>query len=88
MFKNIGVEKFDIILEDGLHEFNANICFFENAIKYLCDEGFYIIEDVYFKDKAKFINYFKNYNYNYLIVDIYHKNNIANNCIVIIRKNV
>ena len=50
--------------------------------------GFYIIEDVYFKDKAKFINYFKNYDYNYLIVDIFHKNNIANNCIVIVRKNV
>ena len=88
MFKNIGVEKFDIILEDGLHEYNANICFFENSIKYLSDSGFYIIEDVYFKDKKKFINYFKNCDYNYLIVDIYHNNNIANNCIVIVRKNV
>ena len=27
MFKDIGVDNFDIILEDGLHEFNANICF-------------------------------------------------------------
>ena len=88
MFENIGVKKFDIILEDGLHEYSANICFFENSIKYLSDTGFYIIEDVYFKDKKKFINYFKNYDYNYLIVDIYHNNNIANNCIVIIRKNV
>ena len=88
MFKNIGVEKFDIILEDGLHEYNANICFFENSIEYLSDTGFYIIEDVYFKDKKKFINYFKNCDYNYSIVDIYHNNNIANNCIVIVRKNV
>jgi hypothetical protein len=32
MFKEIGLNKFDVILEDGLHEFNANICFFENAI--------------------------------------------------------
>ena len=88
MFQNIGVEKFDIILEDGLHEYNANICFFENSIEYLSDSGFYIIEDVYFKDKIKFINYFKNYDYNYLIVDIFHTNNIANNCIVIVRKNV
>ena len=30
MFENIGVKKFDIILEDGLHEYSANICFFEN----------------------------------------------------------
>ena len=87
MFENIGVSKFDIILEDGLHEYNANICFFENSIDYLSDDGFYIIEDIYFKDKIKFINYFKNYNYNFSIVDIYHNKNIANNCLVIVRKN-
>ena len=88
MFENIGVEKFDIILEDGLHEYEANICFFENAIKYLSDDGVYIIEDVYFKDKIKFINYFEKEKFNYSIVDIYHEENIANNCIVLIRKNV
>ena len=88
MFENIGVEKFDIILEDGLHEYEANICFFENAIKYLSDGGVYIIEDVYFKDKIKFINYFEKEKFNYSIVDIYHNENIANNCIVLIRKNV
>ena len=87
MFENIGVEKFDIILEDGLHEYAANICFFENAIKYLSDDGIYIIEDVYFKDKIKFINYFKKENYNFSIVDIYHEKNIANNCLLLIRKN-
>ena len=88
MFENIGVEKFDIILEDGLHEYEANICFFENAIKYLSDGGVYIIEDVYFKDKIKFKNYFEKEKFNYSIVDIYHNENIANNCIVLIRKNV
>lgn len=88
MFKNIGVSKFDVILEDGLHEYNANICFFENSISFLSDNGIYIIEDVYFKDKIKFINYFKNSEYNYSIIDIYHKKNIANNCVVVVRKNV
>jgi len=87
MFKKIGVDKFDIILEDGLHEYNANICFFENSIKYLDDDGIYIIEDIYYKDKKKFINYFKKLEYNFSIVDIFHEENIANNCIVIIRKN-
>ena len=88
MFKNIGVDKFDVILEDGLHEYNANICFFENSIEFLSDTGIYIIEDIYFKDKDKFIKYFKDKNYNYSIVDIYHKKNIANNCLVVIQKNV
>ena len=88
MFKNMQVNKFDIILEDGLHEFNANICFFENAINFLDDQGTYIIEDVYFKDKIKFTDYFANTNFNYSIVDIYHEKNIANNSLIIIRKNV
>ena len=88
MFNKIGVDKFDIILEDGLHEYNANICFFENAIKYLDNDGIYIIEDIYYKDKKKFINYFKKLEYSFSIVDIFHEENIANNCIVIIRKNV
>ena len=88
LFEQIGEDAFDIILEDGLHEYSANICFFENSIKFLSDNGTYIIEDVYFKDKEKFINYFKNKNYNYSVVDIYHEKNIANNCLVIVRKNV
>ena len=70
-----------------MHEYNANICFFENSIEYLSDDGVYIIEDVYYKDKEKFVNYFKKKNYNYSIVDIFHEKNIANNCLVIVRKN-
>ena len=87
LFKQIGLDKFDVILEDGLHEFNANICFFENAIDYLDDNGVYIIEDIYYKDKIKFINYFKNLKYNFSIIDLYHQTNIANNCVIVVRKN-
>lgn len=88
LFKNIGISDFDVILDDGLHDYNANICLFENSIKFLSNSGIYIIEDVYFKDKQKFINYFNNSDYNYSIVDIYHKKNITNNCIILIRKNI
>ena len=87
LFNSIGELKFDIILEDGLHEYNANICFFENSIDYLKKNGIYIIEDVFYKDKKKFLNYFRNKNYNFSIVDIYHKKNITNNCLAIVRKN-
>ena len=87
MFKNIGKKKFDIILEDGLHEYNANICFFENAIEYLEPNGTYIIEDVYYKDQDKFIKYFENKKYNFSIIDIFHEKNIANNCLIIIKIN-
>jgi SAM-dependent methyltransferase len=40
------VELFDIIIEDGLHEYNANVCFFENSIHKLKLGGIYIIEDI------------------------------------------
>jgi len=39
-------ENFDIIIDDGLHTFRANSCFFENSIHKLKSNGFYIIEDI------------------------------------------
>ena len=41
------MDTFDIIIEDGLHEFEANVCFFENSIHKLSKGGYYIIEDVW-----------------------------------------
>ena len=87
MYDQIGVSEFDIILDDGLHEFSANICLFENSIKNLSQNGTYIIEDVFYKDKVKFLNYFENLSYNFSIIDIYHEKNIANNCLIIVKKN-
>lgn len=39
-------ENFDIIIDDGLHEFNANLNFLRNSLSKLNDNGYYIIEDV------------------------------------------
>lgn len=39
-------ENFDIIIDDGLHRYFSNECFFENSIHKLKDDGFYIIEDI------------------------------------------
>ena len=39
-------ENFDIIIADGLHTFNANVCFFENSIHKLNKNGYFIIEDI------------------------------------------
>ena len=38
--------EFDIIIEDGLHTFEANKTFFENSIHKLKSGGIYIIEDI------------------------------------------
>ncbi len=85
LFRNIGKVKFDVILDDGFHQFEANICFFENSIKHLDINGMYIIEDVHYKNHKKFIDYFKSKKYDFSLINIYHKNNYKNNCIIIIR---
>jgi len=48
-------ENFDIIIEDGLHTFEANVCFFENSIHKLKKGGYYVIEDIYI-DTTNFEN--------------------------------
>ena len=52
-------DKFDIIIDDGLHDFNANVCFFENSIHKLKNGGYYIIEDVATDKKDIFENIIK-----------------------------
>lgn len=81
-------ENFDIIIDDGLHKFSANITFFENSIKKLKKNGVYIIEDIrkdelnLFKDK---IEEYKNINENleFNINIIPHSNNFDNTLIII-----
>jgi SAM-dependent methyltransferase len=49
-------DNFDIIIDDGLHKFNANVCFFENSIHKLKSNGYYIIEDLPRRDVELFMN--------------------------------
>lgn len=48
-------ENFDIIIEDGLHQFHANVCFFENSIHKSNKNGYFIIEDISFRDYPLFV---------------------------------
>jgi SAM-dependent methyltransferase len=54
----------DIIIDDGCHEFAANICLFENTKHLLTENGVYIIEDFWVvnKEQRLFINYFNKLN--------------------------
>lgn len=45
-FASAGVKAFDVMLDDGLHTFDAAKCLFDHASQYLAPEGFYIIEDL------------------------------------------
>lgn len=85
-------DNFDIIIEDGLHTYDANIIFFENSIHKLNKGGYYIIEDVLTSEIYKYnykINEWKN-KYTYLDINLIqipnNRNNHDNNLIVIYYK--
>jgi hypothetical protein len=82
MWESINVENFDIIIDDGLHEAEANLNFFLNSFHKIKKNGVYIMEDVpndnlnYLQDKLR--------NYDTEIVTLsnrykkfYHDNNLV-----------
>ena len=87
MWKKIG-KKMDIIIDDGMHTYDANIVFFENSINFLVDKGFYIIEDINRKPSniKKYFQYFSKKDFLWQIVDIKNPKNVRNNCLLIVKK--
>jgi len=58
MWANIKVNNFDLIIDDGLHTFDATVCLFNNSFHKLKDGGIYIIEDVdpsYLNDLSSYL---------------------------------
>jgi len=47
-------DEFDIIIEDGLHTYDANKCFFESSCHKLKKGGVYCIEDIETKNLSKY----------------------------------
>lgn len=85
-------EEFDIIIDDGLHEYDANITFFENSIHKLKSGGYFIIEDLLKNTldlfKSNLSNLESSYkDYKFTILELNHIHNLGNdNNLLIIRK--
>ena len=84
-------ENFDIIIEDGLHTFDANVCFFENSIHKLNQNGYFIIEDINKYEEDLFINKIKEWENQYtdcsftLLNIPSYQNNTDNTLLVVFR---
>ena len=79
--------EFDIIIDDGLHTFEAGICTLENSFHKLRAGGIYIIEDVRVTSPVEFLSYFKDRpNFNFQIVQLNRTNGSRADCLVVIRK--
>lgn len=82
---------FDIIIDDGLHEFDANVCFLENSLHKLNVNGVYIIEDIHVKyiDKVtdKIAEWEKAYpGYLFTLVKIPSTKNVFDNNLLVIHR--
>jgi len=85
-------ENFDIIVEDGLHTFEANKCFFEHSFYKVKEGGLYVIEDVSVTQLATYEQQLslwkKKFNITYTILNLPHNRNICDNCLILIKKEI
>jgi SAM-dependent methyltransferase len=84
-------DDFDIIIEDGLHEFHANVCFFENSIHKLNKGGYFIIEDIIIDEEQLFIHKIKEWESKYTdclfnLLKIPSHNTYDNTLLVVFKK--
>lgn len=85
-------QQFEFMLDDGLHSFAANKCFFENSYHKLAVGGVYIVEDIQPTDVAPFLAQIKKWqsdmtNFSFRFVDIPHAKNNYDNRLLIIKRN-
>ena len=85
--KDVEFKGFNVMIDDGLHTFEAAKTLFENSVEYLADDWIYSIEDLFFTDIKQFyflMKSYKQYIVKYLIMDAPHN---WNDNLVIIQKN-
>ena len=85
MWENVKAVDFDIIIDDGLHTFEAGVSLFNESFGKLRAGGLYIIEDVRPEDKNKFINYFADLPNRSVFVDLLRPNQtLGDNSVIVV----
>ncbi len=86
-FSVFSKKSFDLMIDDGLHTFDAAKNLLENSIDFLNETGIYVIEDVHYPDVLRYENYLREKNYLFRIVTIKRKDQeIGDNILILIKK--
>ncbi len=86
LWSKVNVTSFDLMIDDGLHEFAAGSCLFDNSIKMLAPDGVYIIEDVGPEDLLSYHDFFAEKPVKVQYVSLDHPAlNLEDNNLVVIR---
>ncbi|MDB4184321.1 class I SAM-dependent methyltransferase, partial [Alphaproteobacteria bacterium] len=87
MWSDINRKDFDLIIDDGLHSFNAAKFFFDNSFQYLKSGGLYIIEDIGLNYMNLLLDYLQDYKVEVIRLSSNRVKTLADNNMMIIRKN-
>lgn len=86
LWRRVEVSLFDLMIDDGLHEFDAGSCLFIHSIHKLAPNGMYIIEDVKATDLASYRQFFMSQPYAVDYVNLHRPGmDVENNSMIIIR---
>jgi len=85
MWKEIGIQNFDIIIDDGRHTTDANINLFINSFDKLKKNGIYIIEDVDSKEFNNIMKKLEKFNPELIVLGRNNLNCPGDNNLLIIR---
>jgi hypothetical protein len=85
LWHHFGDVSFDIMIDDGLHQIDANATFMQNSVWKLRPHGFYIIEDIVANDEnfQKFGDFFRSSNATGAIIKLPTPTNNHDNCLAI-----
>lgn len=87
LWQEIGESNFDLMIDDGLHTFEAGSTLFTHSIDRLSETGVYIIEDVGLYDLMQYKQFFQNTNYIVDFIALFRPNlEMGDNGLVVIRK--
>jgi trans-aconitate methyltransferase len=81
-----GLDSVDVFIDDGLHEFHAGVSLFEESIRHIAPGGFYIVEDVTWRDLARYRDYFSTRPYDVTVFSLHRPGELlGDNSLVVVR---
>ena len=88
-WRQVDDRDFDLMIDDGLHTFEAGSTLFHHSIERLADYGIYVIEDVLKDDLVRYKIFFDNTDYLVDFVTMFRPNvGLGDNSLIVIRKNL
>jgi hypothetical protein len=87
LWKSMPGISFDLMIDDGLHEFQANKLFLQHSIGHLADGGLYVIEDVSTNEQSLqlFKQLLSDLDMPSVILKLPHEVNNSDNCLILIK---